>query len=224
MAQMMRITTSTGCHMNTKTGIATLAALAAIGLAACGGDDVKGGAGAGREYEVVAEGSASGVDPSLASGVPPLTNTNADTTTAFSSVPGSADPTSTAMAPLPPLVGTPYPAGYPQAGSAVPGGYSQPAPSRRESSINISRSTDSGSSSRPAPRPATSWPSQPSTPPVQSEQPQQPTQPAPTPTEPQPAPEPAVEDAEESGEESEEEVAPPPPSTTSTAGTSAPGI
>lgn len=202
--------------MNTRIGVATLAVLASVSLVRCSGDDVKGGQGAGREYQVVAEGSASGVDPALASGVPPLTNTNADTTTAFSSVPGSADPTSTAMAPLPPLVGMPsqYPAGYPQPGSAPMGGYSSPPP-RGDSSIQISRSSGSSrSEARPSPRPATSWPSE------SVARPEQPPPAPPTNTAPQPEQEPVTEDAEDA-EGEQEETPPPPPSGTSTASASA---
>src|SRR5688572_21280403 len=54
--------------------------------AACGGDDEARRKGANGEYEVVQEGSASGVTSSIqgpGESLPPITGTNADTTTAF---------------------------------------------------------------------------------------------------------------------------------------------
>ena len=125
--------------MNANLKAAALAAGLVV-LAGCGADDYEGGKGPGREYEVVAEGSAAGTDPALTSGVPPLTNTNADTTTAFTMVPGDA--TSTAIAPMPPVIGTDPTLtggpGYP----ATPSGYPTTSASPRpQPQLDIRRSS-----------------------------------------------------------------------------------
>src|SRR5687768_17770450 len=79
-------------------------------IAACGGR--KGARGAAQQqYETVQEGSASGVTSTIhgpGETLPPITGTNADTTTAFTLNPGALPPsTATQVGTLPP------PAAYP---------------------------------------------------------------------------------------------------------------
>lgn len=165
-------------------------------LAGCGGDEYKSGTGPGREYEVVAEGSAAGTDPALTTGVPPLTNTNADTTTSFTMVPGA---TSTALAPMPPMIGTDPTmtgaTGYPGTPSGYPTTSRSPREPRRDPQIDIRRSN---------PRPPVQEPPDPTTAPVAEEQ-----------TAPVEVPNPAPPPAEEAVEDAEDEDAEEPVTTTS---------
>lgn len=101
-------------HVRIFVGIAACLPL----LAACSNEPVKGSAG--KEYEVVAEGQATGVTPALG-GTPQLTNTNADTTTAFTVVPTGTD--GTAMAPMPPMIGTADYGTYPPTSTYTPPAY-----------------------------------------------------------------------------------------------------
>jgi len=67
--------------------------------AACGGDGEDGKTVAGQQYETVQEGSAAGVTSSIAGPgetLPPITNTNADTTSAF-----ALNPNALPMSPQP---------------------------------------------------------------------------------------------------------------------------
>jgi hypothetical protein len=165
-------------------------------LTGCGGDEFEGGKGPGHEYEVVAEGSAAGTDPALTSGVPPLTNTNADTTTAFTMVPG--DTTSTAVAPMPPVIGTdPTMTGgtyYPPTAS---GSQSTMPPPRAEPQLDIRRSNPRPSGTTSGSRPATSQPPATATSTAATEQ-QEPVE--------TPEPAPVEEDDQGEGEEAEEPV------------------
>jgi hypothetical protein len=125
-------------------------------LTACGRNDARSSKNQ-QEYEVVQEGAASGVTSTIqgpGETVPPITNTNADTTTAFAFNPGTV--TSTTPAPgtvagtLPPPMPPPMPAATP------------PPPMT--------------SSTRPAPVVAQPRP-QPAPPPTQTEPPPEPTEP-----------------------------------------------
>lgn len=87
----------------------TLAVLLALSLLAACGRSRSDRAQAASDYEVIQEGSAAGVTSTLQGPgevMPPVTGTNADTTTAFSFDPNAA----TAAAPTPALAAAPPPA------------------------------------------------------------------------------------------------------------------
>lgn len=210
--------------------------VAVVFAAACGSDGERSGKGAGRNYEMVQEGSASGVTSTIAGPgetLPPITGTNADTTSAFTIdpnvAPGSVTQQPTAMgATLPPIH-----VGSPSSGGVSPGynPSSSPAP----------RSASTAPAPTPAPQRPTYIPApmtsstrapqqsqqQPQPEPVQREAPQEPadtdtangpsggTETAPVPPPTQTAPPPAQQQEEAPAEESEEpaaeEPAPPPP-------------
>ena len=194
---------------------------------ACGGDDDEARRKNAAGYEVVQEGSASGVTSSIqgpGETLPPLTGTNADTTTAF-----SIDPNAAAAAPAPA-----QPAGT-LAGTLPPPAYStsqpQQVPSPRPMTSSASRPSYEPRQSQPVTRtPQPSQPFQPSQPvdpqppatdttatqpaPPRPQQPPAQATPPPTNQPPQPLPEPPKQEEEEE----EEEEAPPPPTTTDTRG------
>src|SRR5215210_6227604 len=96
-------------------GVVTVAAF----LAACGGNSAKR---SGHEYEVVQEGSASGVTSTIqgpGETLPPITGTNSDTTTAFTINPNAVPP---ATAPATPgsIAGTLPPPAMPSATPVPP--------------------------------------------------------------------------------------------------------
>lgn len=201
---------------------------------ACGGDEGRKSASQ-AAYETVQEGSASGVTSTIhgpGETLPPITGTNADTTTAF-----TLDPNA-----VPPAGGTPatiagtLPSSAPVYGGAPSGGYSSPQPAPRSTTYSSSSSSSSSSSqqqrqvyspppqqSQPAPRPMQqqqSEPMQERAEPVESgptdtatSQPQQTnTNTAPPPqAQPQQQSEPAPATDEGGDEEAAEEPPPPPP-------------
>jgi hypothetical protein len=192
---------------------------------ACGGDDgVRRGSQQG--YEVVQEGSASGVTSTIqgpGETLPPLTGTNADTTTAF-----SIDPNAVAGAPAPQqtpgtLAGAmpSYPPPMTSSTTRPPVNYTPPAqqaqPVTRMPSSQP-RTQPSPSYQQPQQRSVQQEPAQ--QPPAQQQPPaadpavtQPPTSTAPPPT--QTAPQQEAESDQEQEEEAEE---PPPPTTTDTRG------
>lgn len=187
---------------------------------ACGGDD---GARRGNQaaYETVQEGSAAGVTSTIqgpGEALPPITGTNADTTTAF-----SLDPNVASAAPAPAggtLAGTlPSQPAYPQpmTSASQPQRTYTPPPQRtyypapqQPQRRPVEQEQPQPQQQPPATDTAETQPQQPVTnaQPQPQEKPQQP--PAPTNTNP-----PAEE--EDDSEEAEEEP-PPPPTTTDTRG------
>lgn len=196
---------------------------------ACGGDD---GArrGSQQSYEVVQEGSASGVTSTIqgpGETLPPLTGTNADTTTAF-----SIDPNAVAGAPV--AQQTPgtlagampsYPPPMTSSTTRPPVNYTPPA----QQAQPVTRMP----SSQPRTQPAPSYPPQqepaqqppPATDTTVTTQPPTNTAPPPTQTAPQQQPQPKEQpkpqqqqEAEPEEEEEEEAEEPPPPTTTDTRG------
>jgi len=182
--------------------------VALLVAAACGGGDGAMRADQAR-YETVEEGSASGVTSTIAGpgeSIPPLTGTNADTTTAFALNPSTASAATPMTAPMD---SEPYSGAAPYSGTA-----------------SFGSATTAASARRAEPRQASVPPVQPEATP--SAEPEQTTEAAPAPAEQtdhtttsseppattSAAPEPADKDAEPSedpGEEQPEEVPPPPP-------------
>jgi hypothetical protein len=205
--------------------------LVVIVLAACGGDGEGGKKVAGQQYETVQEGSAAGVTSSIAGPgetLPPITNTNADTTSAFALNPSAAPAAAPAEQQSSAMAGT-----MPQSQPAYSGGASpsyNPAPSYNAPQGSASPAPQRQayvppmtSSSRPAPapryQPAPSRTEPAPQPPAQSEEPAA-TGPAPSDSAdaPQPttntAPAPQPQQQEEPAEAEDEQEAPaeePPP-------------
>ncbi|HYK00946.1 MAG TPA: hypothetical protein VE974_04265 [Thermoanaerobaculia bacterium] len=159
--------------------------------AACGGDGEDGKTVAGQQYETVQEGSAAGVTSSIAGPgetLPPITNTNADTTSAF-----ALDPNAASMSPQPSgaVAGTMPPPSQPVYSGGMSPSYN---PSPRAASPAPQRQTyvppPMTSSTRPAPQP----------PPAQN-------------TAPQPVEEPAEGPAPDTDTSATTNTAPPPPPT-----------
>ena len=194
--------------------------------AACGGDGEDGKAVAGQQYETVQEGSAAGVTSSIAGPgetLPPITNTNADTTSAF-----ALNPNAVPMAPQSGAVAGTMPPPSQPVYSGTGGGVS-PAP--RPSSPTTQRQAyvppPMTSSTRPAPQQppapaenAAPAPQQPAEEPAEEPAPSTDTSattntapPPPTNTAPPPSerPKPQEEPQEEEAEEPAEEPPPPPP-------------
>lgn len=189
---------------------------------ACGGDD---GArrGSQQSYEVVQEGSASGVTSTIqgpGETLPPLTGTNADTTTAF-----SIDPNVVAGAPAPQqtpgtLAGAmpSYPPPMTSSTTRPPVNYTPP-PQQAQPVTRMPRTQPSPSYQQPAQeRPVQQEPAQqpPATDPTVTQPPSS-TAPPPTTTQ-QPQPKPPQQQEAEAEEEEEEAEEPPPPTTTDTRG------
>lgn len=183
----------------------------ALGVA-CGGDGSRRG-GDPQSYESVQEGSASGVTSTIQGPgevLPPITGTNADTTTAFTIDPNAIG---TAPAPLPP--------------NAVAGAMPAPSSMGQAPMVPPAQTAASGQAARPAstasqPRPVTQ-PSQPTPSAEPREEPRRETPPPPTPAEPTrtdttgTVPPTNTAPPPESEEEEEEEPYPP-PTTTDTRG------
>jgi hypothetical protein len=145
--------------------------VAVVFAAACGGDGESARKGAGREYEMVQEGSASGVTSTIAGPgetLPPITGTNADTTTAFTIDPNVA-PGAVAQQQPAPMGATlpPINAGSAVGSSGMSPGYN-PTPAPRSAS------------SSPAPQQRPAYVPPPMTSAMRQPQPQQ-SQPAPAP-------------------------------------------
>jgi hypothetical protein len=182
--------------------------IALVVFAACGGDSDE--RAAQKEFEVVQEGSASGVTSTIAGPgeqLPPITGTNADTTTAF-----TIDPNAVSAAPAPgTLAGTLPPPSYPSQPAYVPP--SSPSPSYTPRAEPERAMTSS------APAPAQP---QPQAPPTDTTTTQQPpatdTTATPPPQQTQTAPAPAQPEQEQEEPEEAEEEPPPPPTTTDTRG------
>lgn len=189
-------------HMKTRSLVLSLAALGL--LAACGGGESS--AANQQAYETVQEGSVAGVTSTIqgpGETLPPITNTNADTTTAFTLDPNAVPPVSPQTAGLPPAT----------ASGAAPSYDSAPAPTYRPPSSQPAREP------QPAPRAATQTPREPErepvTPPQTSTATPQPREPQP---EPEPAPEPEPEEPAPPTTTNEEPPPPPPPTQTDTEG------
>jgi hypothetical protein len=91
--------------------------------AACGGDGEGGKRVAGQEYETVQEGSAAGVTSSIAGPgetLPPITNTNADTTSAFALNPNAAPMSAQPGQPPATMAGTMPPPAQPAYNGGTP--------------------------------------------------------------------------------------------------------
>jgi hypothetical protein len=193
---------------------------------ACGGRD---GARAGdqQQFESVQEGSAAGVTSTIhgpGETLPPLTGTNADTTTAFTLNPAAVG--ALPQQPAPPMGGT-LPSSDPYGGAAAPPMYSasrgttaSPAPAPRPSAPRQQAQQQAS----PAPtQPQEAQPSEPSTNTATAEQtdtavtpPAPPTNTAPPPSEatkPQEEKPKADEPQEQQDQEQAEEPPPPPPPT-----------
>ena len=187
-----------------------------FGVVACGGDEAR--RGDQKAFETVQEGSAAGVTSTIAGpgeALPPITGTNADTTTAFSIDPNVASATPGAVAPSSgTLAGTLPSSASPMMGTTS---YPRSAPPAMTSSTPA-RNYPATPQRQPQPRPLETDP--PEQPPATdtsasgTAQPQ-PQQPPPANNTNPPAeqkPPPQQEDEEE------EEEPPPPPTTTDTRG------
>src|SRR5687768_17962579 len=111
--------------------------LVVVMVAACGGDGDQTARQNQGEYETVQEGSASGVTSTISGPgetLPPITGTNADTTTAFALNPTGLPPATTAQQ-AGTMAGTmPAPAPYP-AGGMSPSYNPTPAPVSRPAQV-----------------------------------------------------------------------------------------
>ena len=170
----------------------------AVSLAACGG---RNGAKAANQqsYETVQEGSAAGVTSTISGPgetLPPITGTNADTTTAFAMTPTVA-PNATSASALPPMTAD-NPTYPPPMMSSIPAAV--PVAARPATPARIQR--------QPAPEHAAPAPD--NAQPAEPEPTPEPTMTAePAPAQEQPAPQPTEDDAPENSEQTES--APPPP-------------
>jgi hypothetical protein len=200
--------------------------------AACRGDG-KSGSGAGEHYETVQEGSAAGVTSTIhgpGEVVPPLTGTNADTTTAFTldpNVAGAPAQPGTIAGTLPPpaypSTQTPYPSGGAPAGSYVPPRESQqPSGMTTRTQTGISRTpvqrqappqqqppTETTEPVSPPPATDTTATQEPPPPPAQTTTTPPPPPPAEPPKKEQEQKPPADSEDDESGQT--DTAAPPPP-------------
>lgn len=190
--------------------------LAGVSVIACGGDGAR-RSGDQKTYETVQEGSAAGVTSTIqgpGESLPPITGTNADTTTAFTINPNAVPPPGAAMPPpgSGSLAGTlpaysspsPYPA--PMTSS------SQPSPPRAPAATP--RPPVSTQPAQPQPQPVEEAPATETTTTTSQEPPPAPP-PATTTTPPQTKP---PEPAPPAEPEEEPEEPPPPPTTTDTRG------
>ncbi len=177
--------------------------LVVVLAAACGGDDGVAKADQ-KNFEVVQEGSASGVTSTIqgpGESLPPITSTNADTTTAFTIDPNAAvaaPPPSTAVVGggLPPMTApTPIPSATPERRTTPP--QNTPRPNPREM--------------REDPRPVEPAPPQPTMTAEPTPAPPQEANPVPPQKE-------QNEDQEPESQDEPQEDPPPPPTTTDTRG------
>jgi hypothetical protein len=187
-----------GYHMKTKL---IYPMVVVVFAAACGGDGDSAGRTGQRQYESVQEGSAAGVTSTIngpGETLPPITNTNADTTTSFAFDPNAVPAGSPQQQPAT-MAGT-----LPPTGGSSPSYYPSPSPSPRPA-----YSSPSPQPQRQAyvPPPMTSS----SQPRAQQPAPQQQTEPRET----QPAEEPAAGPAPTS--DSANTTAPPPATNTAPA-------
>jgi hypothetical protein len=140
------------------------AVLMVVFAVACGGDEGRNSASQ-AAYETVQEGSASGVTSTIhgpGETLPPITGTNADTTTAFTINPNAVPPAGGAPATMAgTLPSTPVYGGSPS------GGYSSPQPMTRSTTYS---SSSTSSSSTPQQRQVYNPPSQPAPRPMQQQQ------------------------------------------------------
>jgi hypothetical protein len=159
------------------------------------------------QYETVQEGSASGVTSTIAGPgetLPPITGTNADTTTAFTLNPSVASAATPMTAPMT------APTDAPPMYSGAPAGYtpaygSTPAPAPRR--IETRQASVPPREAEPAPATETASPT---AAPAESEEPAKASEPSAAPA-PQPSGEESAEPSEEPAEEPAEEPPPPPP-------------
>jgi len=168
--------------------------LSALG-AGCGGDSAK-GAGQ-QQYETVQEGSASGVTTAIAGPgetLPPLTGTNADTTTAFALDPNAVQPGQAGAADW-----TTDPAATVATGTSVP-------PTTSPSPVTPAPASSATSRATPSPAPARTTSPTPATT----------RRPAPPPQQAEPAPPREPEEIEEPTPPSATAPPPPPPTSTTT--------
>ena len=184
--------------------------IALVVFAACGSDSRN--PSDQKEFEVVQEGSASGVTSTIAGPgetLPPITGTNADTTTAF-----TIDPNAVSATPTPGTLAGTLPPSYPSQPAYVPP--SSPSPSYMPPRREAERPMTSSSPAPAQPQPTESAPPQ-QTPTTDTaatqQQPPQQTQTAAPP----PSAQPKEEQEEDEPEQAEEEP-PPPPTTTDTRG------
>ncbi|HEX2123696.1 MAG TPA: hypothetical protein VHL59_18850 [Thermoanaerobaculia bacterium] len=139
-----------------------------------------------QNYEVVQEGQASGVTSTIhgpGETLPPITGTNADTTTAFTLDPNAVPPAGQQPGTIagtlpPPSAGMPYPSAPPPSSSPAP------PPQQPSRPTYVPPPSQPSQPSQPAPQPP---PTQTQPPPTQTEPAPAP-QPPPTQTEPPPAP------------------------------------
>jgi hypothetical protein len=187
--------------------------------AACGGDGASAEKGAGRNYETVQEGSASGVTSTIAGPgdtLPPITGTNADTTTAFTLDPnvgaGAVPSQPASMAGTMPAPTPAYNPGFTP--SAAPRSASSSSSAAPQRPAYVPQPMTSASSA-PRPQPQYQQQSQPQQPqqPQQAQQAQQAQQPQPA----QPSEEPAAEETTAQGPASDGDSAAPLPAPTQTA-------
>jgi len=218
--------------MTNKLSLSLIVSLSTVGmLAACGGGS-HGTAADQKQYETVQEGSAAGVTATIhgpGETLPPITGTNADTTTAFALNPNVAagqppQPSGTMASAMPA-------AGQPMGGQSV-GGSPMTAPmTAAPTSAPIPRAA--GSPSRPAPRQESDVPppqqAQPAPPEPQHDltQPAPPTdtaRPAPprtdtaAPSQPDPNAKPKEEQQPPADDAEQTDEPPPPPTQTDTVG------
>ena len=183
-------------------------------LAACGGDDRAKAAEQGQ-FETVQEGSAAGVTSTIAGPgetIPPMTSTNADTTTAFALNPNAVPPTQPAGTIAGSMPVDPY---------AVPpstvGGTSRPPATRTAPSRAVTQPAPQ--QPRYVPPPTTSAPpvtgttTTTTTSTTSTQPPTDTVAPPPTDTAPPPPPPPAAKPKKEAEEDDDEQTdtAPPPP-------------
>jgi hypothetical protein len=194
--------------------------------AACGGDGEDSKAVAGQQYETVQEGSAAGVTSSIAGPgetLPPITNTNADTTSAFALNPNvapmSPQPSGTVAGTMPPPSQPVYSGGSPA--YIPPARTASPAPQRQTyvpppmtSSTRPAPQQPPAQNTAPAPQQPAEEPAEGPAPDTDTSATTAPPPPAQTNTAPPPAEKPKQEEPQQeepADEEPAEEPPPPPP-------------